>query len=318
MALEIAKLKTGAYPQSLDELTAQIGERLGKFASGANADGWGHPLEYRLLPATLDSKPAPPRPFELYSVGADGIPSTEGPGDDIRWADQKPLDPREIPRPNDEGIQKRLARALGVVFQLDAMQHDKPNWRSSDLSADQVQERLEASGADASALFNMLSGSSFSAKLAGALMDMIASSRMLSTIAQVAMIDVLSQADRLLEMQGRSGGAGAQMAKAMGVIIKDRNQVVEDDLKRIIADEPAVKTIAVIYGAGHMADLEPRVRAMGYEPARDVWFTAMRCDVRKSGMSLEQVNMLRTSIRESLAQAMTQMEKQQPEPKKGE
>ena len=45
-----------------------------------------------------------------------------------------------------------MAEAFGLVFQLDAMNHDGPAWRNSDMSIDQVQRRLDQAGAEGGAV----------------------------------------------------------------------------------------------------------------------------------------------------------------------
>lgn len=306
ISAEVAKEKLGHYPATMDELHASVGDRLGRFSRDCAVDAWGQAIALKLLPEQAEADKGR---VEFVSLGSDGLVGGEKSAADLSSTQLPPVKPEEVPKAGDEGIQKKLARALGLVFQLDAMKHEGENWRSSDLSADQVQDRLEAAGADASGLFNMLSGSSFSAKLAGILLNVIASNQMLSTVTKVAMIDMLTHADRLLAGGGGGGAQAEQLAKAMTVIIHDRNEVVEKDLRNIVTHEPNVKTIAVIYGAGHMADLEERVEAMGYAPTRDVWFTAIRCDVRESGLSLSDVNMMRKTVRQSIESAIEQNER---------
>ena len=60
--------------------------------------------------------------------------------------------------------------------------------------------------------------------------------------------------------------------------------------------------IGIIYGAGHMADLEARILGeLGYEPADGGWLTAMRVDLDESGISPMEMDFIRTSIRQQLA-----------------
>ena len=45
-------------------------------------------------------------------------------------------------------IQQELADALGLEFQLDVLPYEEPNWFCSDLTIDEVQEKLQEKGVD--------------------------------------------------------------------------------------------------------------------------------------------------------------------------
>jgi hypothetical protein len=92
------------------------------------------------------------------------------------------------------------------------------------------------------------------------------------------------------------GGVGAMM----DVIIKDRNQVVMDDLARAIK-EPGIRTVAIIYGAGHLPDMEKRLAdQLGYHETGEKWFTAIDVDLAKTGMSAAEVKQVRELIRTTI------------------
>ncbi|MHC4612288.1 MAG: hypothetical protein ACYTAU_01750 [Planctomycetota bacterium] len=87
------------------------------------------------------------------------------------------------------------------------------------------------------------------------------------------------------------------------VIIGERNQVVVDDVKAILAGEPEVESIAIFYGAAHMPDLARRLdEQLGYRPADAEWFTAFEVNLAASALSPQQLRSLRRMIRMQLRQ----------------
>ncbi|MGE3108755.1 MAG: type II secretion system protein GspG [Phycisphaerales bacterium] len=295
--------RTRSYPGTLADLPGGIDPALVKVLDGLNVDGWDHPLIYRLDTVVKPGENGEPESrstrFDLISYGSDGVEGGDGAAADLRYSDQKPVNVKSLSK--EDGIQADLARAMGLVFQLHAMSHDKPNWRNSDLSVDQVQDRLElGGGADqADQLFSMIAGESMLVKALGAGLKILVSVfPSASSYMKIVMIDMLASADKLL---ANPPGGGGQMAALMDVIIKDRNQVVIDDLGKIIENEPSVKTVGVIYGAGHLPDMEERlINELGYRYESDQWFTAITVDVTSAGMSVQEANSMRKTMKRML------------------
>lgn len=299
LALFVEKYKAGTsdYPARLDALPSGIEPKLAKMISpGMDTDAWGTPLVYEL---TTTEKKSPEKDggavvresrFDIISYGADGKPGGDGPDADIAYSKQTPVKAGDLKE--EEGIQQQLAQSMGLVFQLDSMDHNKPNWRNSDLSIDQLQDRLEMGGTDPDELFSMLQGGSFVGKLAGIVLKIVGAMPTLSTMLKMMMVDMLANADEM--MDSLPGNMGAMM----DVIIKDRNQVVMDDLAALIKSEPDIKTVGIIYGAGHLPDMEERLASqLGYHEAGQQWFTAITVDVTKTGMSTRQANQMRDMMK---------------------
>jgi general secretion pathway protein G len=284
IAALVYKKDHGKNPESVAELAEGAGGRLSPFVKAAMDDAWGNPITLKTYPSgTVD----------LTSLGADGQPGGEGVAADLHLSDQKPIT-REERGESGHGLQEKLADALGLVFQLDAMTHDHPNWRSSDMSIDQVQQRLDESGANVDVL-GMLEGGSVMAKVAGLFLDAVAWLPGGSDTLKLAMVEVLSRADDMLAAQG------GQMAALFDVILHDRNAVVLADLKKVIETEPDVKSIAIIYGAGHLPDLQNHLRDdLGYTPAGDTWRPAITLDLKKAGIAPAEARMLREMLRRSI------------------
>lgn len=280
-AVERFSEKHGELPRSLDEM-ADKDKRFAAVLRAMAHDGWGRELLYTPGDGA----------FELRSLGADGKPGGEAADADLsRSGKAKPAGGKR----GGKGIQQQLADALGLSFQLQVIDSGKPNWRSSDMSVDELQRRMEASGADASALLGMLDGNSLSARLVGVLLGFVGSSKTMSATAKLMLVETMAMADRLMENQ--TSGPMAALGPAMKVIVHDRNAVVIADLTSVIANEPKVRTVAAFYGAGHMPDLEKQLTenlGLAFVEAR--WFDAVEMDPADAGMTPAQLRSMRAML----------------------
>lgn len=283
--IEQSRRASKSLPASLDDLEQSLPRPLSRALHGARSDGWNHPIGYLAAPDGAT--------FDLISRGSDNAPGGEGFAADLKLSQQKPLSDTEVGE-RQEGIQTKLASALGLEFQLAAIDYSRPNWRNSDLSIDQVQRKLQEAGASGEQLFRMLDGSSMMAKFAGFLLNFIKASPQMQSSVKLMMMEMLSHADELMEAQGGEQG------KLMSVIVLDRNAAVLDDLRAILKDEKNVESVALFYGAGHLPDLEKHLtQDFGYRFEGDRWFPAISMEVVKAGMSPQQARQYR--------QMMTQM-----------
>lgn len=300
--IETYRHQKDGLPANLDAVrtfAATEDARLGEFISIASVDAWGNALQYGLVADAAD----PVNTYSLVSFGADGVMGGEGENADIDLAGEPAPKPTELAE--DDGLQSQLADALGLEFQLEALDYARPNWRCSDMDMDQLNQRLEDKGLDFGVLGGTLAGSSLPAKLIKLLLGVMkmADSFMDGAIAdtfKVVMIEMLGD-PALTDMSLKQLGAGFGE-----VIINDRNQVPLNDLKAIIADEPDVKSVAIFYGAGHMADLDAQLRLMGYVPAEDGerWLTGMKVDLTQSAVSPREINQIRTMMKQAIKQQM--------------
>jgi Type II secretion system (T2SS), protein G len=307
MAIERYRKKNGTVPDTLDELATKSEGRIASLLKGSLNDAWGHPLRYQVGPSTPapSSDPATAKKdtpaeqvirYDITSLGADGKEGGEGPAADIHFSDQKPLSKPET-GDRSGGIQKKLADALGMVFQLDAMDNNKPNWRNTDLSLDQIQARLDAAGAgaDGEMLFSVLDGSSMMGKLASLALSMMGSTAESRAMLRILLIETLEHADAALSMK-----MPGNMSSLMGVILEERNKVLFAELKKVIETEPKVHSIAVIYGAGHLPGVQKLlVSDLGYHVGGDTWRVAMQVSAKDAGMSAESLKQMRTMIDQS-------------------
>jgi hypothetical protein len=271
------------YPAALDELAefaAAADPRLAEWLAGARTDAWGGAVTYRLE--------AGGHGFVLTSLGGDGRPGGAGTAADLLVTSDTALEAVGLEGDGDN-LQVELARALSLEFQLDAIDYARPNFRSSDMALDELERALEARGVDFAPISGSLTGSSLLGRAAVLILRLV---RLLDDFffegaiadgAKAMLIEAFSD-ETLIEQSLLQVGRGF-----MDVIVGERNQVVVDDVKAILADEPEVGSIAILYGAAHMPDLARRLdEQLGYRPAGEEWFTAFRVNVSASALSPQQ------------------------------
>lgn len=312
---------TGRYPTSTAQIIEPFEGATRTFVASAFEDAWGHPVQLQVRDG-----------FDATSFGADGRPGGEGDDADRRFSQTKPYEPTKPEGAAAKGLQRDLADALGLAFQLDGIDYSHPHWRNSDLSVEQIRAALagepippkrkfravepagqatpatvseKGSSARTDAekaadmLFGALSGDSFLAKSMGFLVKLMGSSEQGRAMIKIVLSDTLCNADAILESQ-----AGA-LGDLMKVLTVDRNKQVVADLREVAENKPEAKSVAIFYGAGHFADLEQRIcDELGYRYESTTWIPAMTVDVKASGLSVEQVKSFRAMMRKTLEQQM--------------
>lgn len=211
-------------------------------------------------------------------------------------------------------LQADLARALGLTFQLDAINYKRPHFRNSDLSLEQLARvfggttnelvrptpggQPQAGAVEFDALVQAMSGEGLLGGLARLGVSMLAASPRLQAATKVALIEVLGQLPNdLTQIAGLPPG----LQRLMRVLVEERNAAVVRDTRAALARRPAPASVAVFYGAGHMADLEYRLRrALGYQPVEDRWLTAFDVDHRRLGISEFELEMTARLVRSQL------------------
>lgn len=287
-ALEIYKRDRAVYPDDLDALQQHISDAapiMTHWLKRASSDAWGEPLAYQV---GEDGES-----FTLASVGGEEQISYE--------AEEAagPLDEME-----QHNLQKQLADALSLQYQLSALTYNAAHWRPSDMSINELNEAMTARGLDFSIMGGTLAGTSFPARMVSGLLRLIA---IFDAMAQGAVSDMMKV--MMIEMLGNEAVMESSMAQFgegfAAVIIDERNQVVVDDLKAILADEPGVKSIAVLYGAAHLPDLIERLESqMDYTVDQTRWLPAITVDLASSQMDARQVMQMRIMVKRMLQQQL--------------
>lgn len=206
------------------------------------------------------------------------------------------------------GLQSSLASSLGLVFQLDTIDYDRPNFRHSDLSIREIRELLAeprgSGGGDAANdfdnLLSMMQGDSFMNIVMQFGLGILASSPKLQAMSKVTLIEVIT------EMGGdpsRIGALSPELKQLLEVLIAKRNQRVIDDLKVAMKEVGPKGSISVFYGTGHMNEMETRLRKeLHYQPVEDVWFPAITVNLTDAGISPSELEFIRGFIKSQMRQ----------------
>ncbi len=223
--------------------------------------------------------------------------------------------------PNEQSsIQHTLATSLGLVFQLTAIDYDRRHFRNSDLTVPELQRMLAGDPRPASPpagstndtsgeggrsdgeespefreLMGVMNGSSVLGMLVHLGVRFLGSSPKLQAMTKLAMIETLgSFKGDLAEVKS----VPPELQRLMTVIVRGRNDVVMRDLRQNLRNARSGQSISVFYGAGHMADLEKRlVDDLGYRQHDEIWMTALTVDIRASGLTPADLQMVRGLVR---------------------
>jgi hypothetical protein len=204
-------------------------------------------------------------------------------------------------------LQTEMAKSLGLVFQLEALDYDSPKFRNSDLSVQDLRETLAAqtnspdqAGASQGfeSLLQMMQGGTFWDSLLRGAFRFIGSNPRLQAMSKLTLIEMLGQ------IQGdpsQLGGLPPSLKQLLDLLIVKRNEKVVADLKQEVRHHRSRDSIAVIYGTGHMPDLEVRLRKeLGYRPGEEVWLNALEVDLARSGITPAEHQFLRGVIKSQL------------------
>jgi hypothetical protein len=202
-------------------------------------------------------------------------------------------------------FQTEMAKALGLVFQLDAINYDRPNFFNSDLSIGELQ-RILAEGASTNSasapagqsfdmLLHIMDGSSFLGALFKWGLDFISANPKLQAMARLTMIEAVGHLNGdIAEMKGLP----PEMKQLLKVLIEERNEKVVKDLRFEMKTVPRSGSIAIFYGAGHMENLEKHlVNELHLRPAGEEWLEAFSLDLKKSGISPSEAETVRGLVK---------------------
>ncbi|MFI4861236.1 MAG: type II secretion system protein GspG [Phycisphaerales bacterium JB063] len=245
----------------------------------ASHDAWG-----RAVAVEVDGNAAI---TAVTSYGADGEAGGEGVDADLRY---------EVELDQDAGtpsLYDTIASVMGLSFQGERILTDQPTWVNSDMAWDDVAAELgEGDDVTRALLEGLLNGEDPNVVMVMKGMEQfLNASPMMRTMAKLMLVRTLGQPDAV-QSTGNALGEGFDR-----VIIDLRNQVVIDDLKALLDEGTEHETIAVFYGAGHMADMERRAfDQLGYRVAGGFWLPAVTLDLTREGLSERELGLIRRQL----------------------
>ena len=216
-------------------------------------------------------------------------------------------------RQAEESLQGSMARSLGLVFQLAAVDYAKTNFTHSDLSLSAM-EKLFAQGSSKSdekasqgedetksgrpqfdMLVEAMDNSSSLNRLIRAFLGILESSERLQALARLAMIRLMGEVGDDLESLTKSDPG---MDRLLKVLLKARNDKVLADLHSTLRTGKGKRGVAIFYGAGHMRDLDARLRTkLGYQEREERWLPAFGVDMKAAGVSALEERMVHSLVR---------------------
>jgi len=296
---------------SLRKYAVTVDPRYAHFVDAASIDAWGNQVQLIADPTeetelSEGGDVATRLPVHVVSWGEDGQPGGEGVDADLVAYPTG----MSVALSHEDGLQAQLASALHLQFQLTALDYNQPNWQCSDMALDQVNRALAEEGIDFIEFSETLSGTSLPAKFIKFMLglmrlaDAFVGGAIVDTF-KVVMIELLSDQSLMEESMDVYGEGFTK------VLIKQRNQVVIDDLATLIQEDHEVQSVAILYGAAHMSDMATRLNEqLGYVPVEHQWYSAIAVDLEKSAVNPRDLKQIQMMIRMSMAQQKQRMQQQ--------
>ncbi|CAN5389692.1 hypothetical protein BH11ARM2_BH11ARM2_23890 [soil metagenome] len=169
-------------------------------------------------------------------------------------------------------VYKILSDALGLEFQLMQIHYDRKGWRNVDLDWDQLDKINKEVGKGKPTQFDQvkqfLDPKSPQAQMMASLLG--------------SATPGMKEALKIMIVKAAGGQTNIGLSpEAEKVVLEARNQAVEDELAKTVAEPAPPKSIAVFYGAMHLGPIEKSLVASGYKPAEKKWFIAATADPKK-------------------------------------
>ena len=217
----------------------------------------------------------------------------------------------------DPGIQKQLSDALGLTFQLDAIDYRRPNFVNSDMPAAGVEKQVRERGVgDAKRdetvdlLMGAIRGTPETMDRLKPMLAFLSASPEMRETTRLLLIELLSHAE---EMVGFAKSVSPEMKKLFDVLLTERNAIVIRDLRAQIAKHQAGESIAIFYGAAHMPEIARRLRDdLHYTPGAEQWDTAFTADPAKSAVPPAQLKLMLDMVRTQMQPAKAPAESGEP------
>jgi hypothetical protein len=213
-------------------------------------------------------------------------------------------------------LQKDLAESLGLVFQLEAINYTGKNFLNSDLSVQELKELMDKDDEPATPdspkekrkneafeqLLKAMEGNSFFGTMLKAGFRLVGGNPKLQAMTKLALIEALGGIRGDIS---RMKSLPEDMQRLMEVLIQARNDAVLRDLRAELKRATPPASISIFYGAGHMDDLERRVRReFGYRAESDLWLPAFTVDYTKAGLSVIEATILRTMVQRQMQELL--------------
>lgn len=219
---------------------------------------------------------------------------------------------REMHRHREElgrnHLQAQLARALGLDFQLFALRYDREHFRNSDVSSAQLRALFNGEeivpGADLDEedmekLFKQMQTLSLGGRVASSMLTQLEARPEWGRAMKWSMVMLMGN---LKGDISEYAGIPPDMRQLMHILIQKRNEVVMEDVRGGLKKLEPGETLAVFYGAAHMADFERRfLDELSARVVETDWLPAFEGNLRLSGLNVFERAMIEGLMRQQLA-----------------
>ncbi len=204
-------------------------------------------------------------------------------------------------------LQASLAKSLGLAFQLHEIDYNREHFINSDVNSTELfhlfrgEEFTDPEGArrDTQQLMRNMQAMSAAGQAMVAMLGQLERNPDWSRAMRWCMVQTLGNIRGDIS---RMAGLPPRMKDMMTVLIKKRNEVVMEDLNQQLSEPESKGSIALFYGAAHMADFEKRlVKELKGEEIETVWVPAFRGSLKTSGLNVLEKSMVRGFLNQQLS-----------------
>ena len=209
----------------------------------------------------------------------------------------------------EQSPQYKIAKSLGLSYQLMEIDYNQDNLYNSDLSLAEFMEYFQHGNPnslitgdpqkdrEAQQFMAMMAGTSIVANVMQGILQFFGKSPKFQGVAKLVLIETLGQ---LGNEMSNPKNLPESVSDLMKMIITKRNRIVLQDLKAFLR-EKEMDSISIFYGAAHMMDLEKKIiQNHGYKPSKNQWMTCFSVDPKKSGLSALDINFVRRLVQRQL------------------
>ncbi len=207
---------------------------------------------------------------------------------------------RRDPEADAAELQPALARAVGLRFQLHAMDYLRPHFVNSDLSPGELvalfagnnpEDLTEEGLARLEATLASMQGDGLNAELMRMFLGLIERHPPFALGVRWALVEILGTVrGDLASIQGLP----QDLEEMLTVLLRERNAVVIRDTRQVLSEENPPANLAIFYGAAHMHELEQHLgEVLGFRPEKTTWLPAFQGNLSRSGLGRMQQNLLR-------------------------
>lgn len=233
-----------------------------RYRSPSDANGWTVDLVAALHIAEKSYYAQLNREFASYDAVLYELVAPEG---------------RTVPKTGESGgnhplalFQNGMKDMLGLEYQLKGIDYTRKNMVHADMSPDEFAKSMKQRGESAMTMFGRMMGYAMARQSQSS--DAVSSSQLL-----LALFDknrALAMKRIMAKQFSENDGALAALEGQNGsTLIAGRNEVALQTLKKQVA--LGKRKLAIFYGAGHMPDMQKRLRDdFGLEPADTRWLIA--------------------------------------------